>query len=36
VVYSTHEADPQGSFAGSYSHELADCGGKRCILEYPE
>lgn len=34
VVYSTHFADPNGSFAGT-SHELADCGGKRCILEYP-
>jgi hypothetical protein len=35
VVYSTHEADPQGSFAGQYSHLCPDCGGKRCILEYP-
>jgi len=35
VVYSTHLADPQGNFAGSYSHELTDCGGKRCILAYP-
>jgi hypothetical protein len=36
VVYSTHEADPQGSFAGQYSHLCPDCGGKRCILAYPE
>jgi hypothetical protein len=35
VVYSVHFADPNGSFAGS-SHELVDCGGKRCILAYPE
>jgi hypothetical protein len=35
VIYSVHYADPNGSFAGS-SHELADCGGKRCILAYPE
>jgi sialidase-1 len=35
AVYSTHEADPQGSFAGQYSHERADCGGKRAILAYP-
>ena len=35
VVYSVHYADPNGSFAGS-SHELVDCGGKRCLLEYPE
>jgi sialidase-1 len=35
VVYSTHEADPKGSFAGQYSHERPDCGGKRVILEYP-
>jgi hypothetical protein len=34
VVYSTHFADPNGSFAGS-SHELVDCGGKCCILAYP-
>lgn len=36
VVYSTHEADPEGSFRGSYSHLCPDCGGKRCILAYPE
>ncbi len=35
VLYSVHYADPNGSFAGS-SHELADCGGKRCVLAYPE
>ena len=35
VVYSTHFADPQGSFAGS-SHELTDCGGKRCVLPVPD
>ena len=35
VVYSTHEADPNGSFAGSYSHIHPDCGGKCCILAYP-
>ncbi len=35
VVYSTHEADPQGSFAGQYSHLCPDCGGKRCLLAYP-
>jgi hypothetical protein len=36
LVYSTHVADPAGSFAGSYSHEWPDCGGKRCILAYPQ
>lgn len=36
VVYSTHVADPKGSFAGQYSHACPDCGGKRCILAYPE
>ena len=36
VVYSTHEADPHGSFAGQYSHLNPDCGGKRCLLAYPE
>ena len=36
VVYSNHMADPDGSFAGQYSHESPDCGGVRCILEYPE
>ena len=35
VVYSTHMADPDGSFAGSYSHECPDCGGKQCLLAYP-
>ncbi len=35
VVYSTHQADPEGSFAGQYSHLCPDCGGKRCILKYP-
>jgi hypothetical protein len=35
LVYSTHLADPHGTFAGSYSHELPDCGGKRCILPIP-
>lgn len=35
VVYSTHLADPQGSFAGGTSHELIDCGGKCCILPMP-
>jgi sialidase-1 len=35
VVYSVHEADPNGSFAGSYSNVCPDCGGKRAILEYP-
>ena len=35
VVYSVHYADPKGSFAGS-SHELTDCGGKCCILAYPQ
>ena len=35
VVYSVHEADPKGSFAGQYSHLSPDCGGKRTILEYP-
>lgn len=35
VVYSVHQADPQGTFTGSYSHEHPDCGGKRCILTYP-
>jgi hypothetical protein len=36
VVYSNHMADPDGSFANQYSHESLDCGGVRCILEYPE
>jgi hypothetical protein len=36
VVYSVHVADPAGTFAGSYSHEWPDCGGKRCILNDPE
>ncbi len=36
VVYSNHMADPDGSFAGQYSHESPDCGGVRCILAYPE
>ena len=36
VVYSNHMADPDGSFAGQYSHESPDCGGARCILAYPE
>ena len=36
VVYSNHMADPDGSFANQYSHESPDCGGVRCILEYPE
>jgi hypothetical protein len=35
VVYSTHQADPQGSFAGSDAHDLPDCGGKRCVVAYP-
>ena len=35
VVYSTHLSDPQGSFASGTSHELIDCGGKRCILPMP-
>jgi len=35
AVYSVHEADPKGSFAGAYSHGHPDCGGKRAILEYP-
>ncbi len=36
IVYSVHEADPQGSFAGSYSHRHPDCGGKVTIVEYPD
>jgi hypothetical protein len=36
VVYSTHEADPHGSFAGQYSHLCPDCGGKCCLLPYPQ
>jgi len=36
VVYSVHQADPQGSFAGSDSCERPDCGGKRTVLEYPQ
>ncbi len=36
VIYSKHLADPDGSFAGQYSHESPDCGGVRCILAYPE
>ena len=36
VVYSVHMADPNGSFAGQYSHESPDCGGVRCLLAYPE
>lgn len=35
VVYSTHEADPNGSFAGQYSHLNSDCGGKCCIIPFP-
>jgi len=34
LVYSTHFADPKGSFAGSADHRIG--GGKRCILAYPE
>jgi hypothetical protein len=35
VVYSTHVADPQGSFGGQYSHICPDCGGKCCVVAYP-
>lgn len=34
VVYSTHFANPDGGFAGSYRHDIG--GGKRCILAYPD
>ncbi len=36
VVYSVHEADPQGSFAGGDGYECPDCGGKCGVLKYPE
>jgi len=35
VVYSVHAADPDGSFAGQYSHTAPDCGGKCVLLAYP-
>ncbi len=35
VIYSTHVADPAGSFAGQYSHACPDCGGKRTLLAFP-
>jgi hypothetical protein len=35
VVYSTHDADPDGTFASQYSDKCSDCGGKCCILAYP-
>jgi len=36
VVYSSHVADPKGTFSGQPSHECSGCGGKRVILVYPE
>ena len=33
VMWSTHPADPKGSFAGSYDASIG--GGKRAILAYP-
>jgi hypothetical protein len=34
LLYSTHFADPQGSFAEAYRHDIG--GGKCCILAYPD
>ena len=34
VVYSTHFADPGGSFAGAYRYDVG--GGKRCLVQYPK
>jgi len=36
VVYSTHVADPKGSFGGSHAHHWPDCGGKCALLAYPD
>ena len=35
VVYSTHVADPKGSFSGQSSHLCPDCGARRALLAYP-
>jgi hypothetical protein len=35
VVYSTHPADPAGSFAAAVGHDQPDCGGKVALLAYP-
>lgn len=34
LVWSSHQADPRGSFAGQYNPKIG--GGKRAILAYPE